>query len=73
MGTTVAPGGSVFYNWLASITAKEVGALYLDIPPPVCGVHFYIYLFIVMIEFTPLRVDQVILVGDVAKETSDTI
>ena len=73
MGTTVAPGGSVFYNWLANVTVKEVGALYLDIPPPVRGVHFRIYPFIIMIEFTPRRVDQVILVGDLAKEISDTI
>ena len=72
-GTTVAPGGSVFYNWLASVTAKEVGALYLDILPPVCGVHFRIYSFIIMIEFMSRRVEQVMLVSDLAKEISDTI
>ena len=36
-------------------------------------VHFRIYPFIIMMEFTPRRVDQVILVGDLAKEISDTI
>ena len=45
----------------------------MDIPPPVCGVHFRIYPFSIMIEFTARRIDQVILVGDLAKEISDTI
>ena len=45
----------------------------MEIPPPVCGVHFRIYPFIIVIEFTPWRVDQVIWVGDLAKVISDTI
>jgi len=73
MGTTVAPGGSVFYNLSANVTVKEVRALYLTIPPPVRGVHFRIDPFTIRIEFTPQRVDQVILVYDLAKEISETI
>ena len=73
MGTTVGPGGSVFYNESATVTVKEVRALYLNIPPPVRCVHFRIDPFTIMIEFTPRRMDQVILVCDLVKEISDTI
>jgi len=73
MGTTVAPGGSVFYNWSANVTVEEVRALYLNIPLPVRGMHFCNDPFTIRIEFTPRRVDQVILVCDLAKEISDTI
>jgi len=47
--------------------------LYLNIPPPVWGVHFYVDSFTLRIEFTPQCVDQVILVCDLAKDISDTI
>jgi len=73
MGTTVAPGRSVFYNYSANVTVKEVRALYLNIPPPVRGVHFRIDPFTIRIEFTARCVDQVILVWDLAKEISDII
>jgi len=52
---------------------KEVRALYLNILPPVRGVHFCIDPFTITIEFTPRRVDQVKLGCDLAKEISDTI
>jgi len=73
MGTRVAPGGSVFYNYSANVTVKEVRALYLNIPPPVRCVHFRIDPFTIRIEFTPRRIDQVVLVCDLGKEISDTI
>jgi len=47
--------------------------LYLNIPPPVRGVHFHTDPFTIRIEFKPRRVDQAILVCDLAKEISDTI
>jgi len=73
MGTRVAPGGSLFYNQSANVTVTEARALYLNIPPPFRGVHFRIDPFTIRIEFTPRRVDQVILARDLAKEISDTI
>jgi len=73
MGTTVAPGGSVFYNYSASVTVKEVRVLYLNIPRPVRGVLFRIDPFTIRIEFTQRRINHVILVCDLAKEISDTI
>jgi len=72
MGTRVALGGTVFYNWSANITVKEVRALFLNIPPRVRGVHYGIDPFTIRIEFTPRCVDQVILVCDLAKERSYT-
>jgi len=48
-------------------------ALYLNMPPPVRGVHFRIDPFTIWIELTPEHIDQVILVCDLAKEISDTI
>jgi len=41
--------------------------------PLVRGVHFRIHPFTIRIKLTPQRVDQVILVCDLAKEISDTI
>ena len=47
--------------------------LYMNIQPPVPGVHFHIYSFTIRIKVTPWGVDQVILVCDLVKEISDTI
>jgi len=47
--------------------------LYLNIPPPVRGVHFRIDPFTIRIEVLPRCVDQAILVCDLEKEISDTI
>jgi len=47
--------------------------LYLNIPPPVRGVHFRIDPFTIRIKFTPWRVDQVILLFNLAKVICDTI
>jgi len=58
MVTTVAPGGSVFYNESATVTIKEVRALDLNIPLPVRSVHFRIDPFTIRIEFTHRGVDQ---------------
>ena len=45
----------------------------MHIPPLVRGVHFRLDHFTFRIEFTLRRVDQVILVCDLAKEISDTL
>jgi len=73
MGTTIAPGESLFYNYSANVTVKEVRGLYLNIPPPVHGVHFRIDPSNMRIKLMPRRVNQVILVCDPAKKISDTI
>ena len=55
---------------------KEVakqGVQYLDVPPPVRGMHFCIYPMSVVVVFTPRRVDQVIPVCYLPKKISDTV
>jgi len=73
MGTTFTPGGTVFYDKSANVTVKEVTVLYLNLPPPVRGVHLRIDPFTIRIQFVPRQVDQVILLCYLAKEISYTI
>ena len=73
IGTRVAPGGRVSYDRSARFSIKWVGRLYLNVPPPVCCMHFRIYPLSTVVVFPPRRVDQVISVCDLAKEIQDTI
>jgi len=73
IGITVAPGGSVFYNQSANVVAEADGLLYLDVAPPIRRMHFSIYSLPGGVMFRPWRVDQLISVGDLAKEISNTV
>jgi len=72
-GTTVASDGSVTYNRLVSSPRKEIEKPYLKVPLPVCCMHLCIYRLSCMIVFMPWYVKNVISVGYLAKEISDTI
>ena len=55
---------------------KEVvkqGVQYLDVPPPVRGMHFCIYPIAIVVVFAQRRVDQVIPVCYLPKKISDTV
>ena len=43
------------------------------IPPPVRRVYFWVYPLFIGVVFPPLRVDEVISVGDMVQKISDAI
>jgi len=73
IGITVAPSGSVSCNLLLCFHIKETTQQYLDVPPPVSRMHFGINSLSALVVFTAWRIDQVFMIGYLAKKISHAV
>jgi len=73
IGSTVAPSGSVCCDLLVCFDIKETTQQYWEVPPPVSRMHFCINSLSSLVIFIAGRIDQVFMIGYLAKKISQAV